>query len=366
MGSLRFLLALAVAGGHAASMFGFAATWIMPGSRAVQIFYIISGFLMAMILNGKYADTPRGNWIFYTNRGVKIFAPYLVILAVTLATCLLSKVLTGNALLLNPWFTEAGNMTFATWAFAILTNIFIVGQEWGFLLIYRAGSLFFDLQAFEHPPMATQFIVILPAWTLSIELLFYVLAPFILRRNVVLIFIIAYLIYRLRFEAYSLGFNSEATTYRFFPFEVGLFLWGAVCFKIGTALPSINKQIAAAITVALILTVTFLPPDLGKGQHRLYFWIGLFLPVLLEFGRRYRWDRSLGELSYPLYLVHWPVGAFLAALLGPGSAIDPILAVLLSIGIALLINRGIVKPLDDWRQKRITVSNKLSPASWAV
>jgi len=30
---------------------------------------------MAMILNGKYADTPHGNWIFYTNRAVKIFTP---------------------------------------------------------------------------------------------------------------------------------------------------------------------------------------------------------------------------------------------------------------------------------------------------
>jgi hypothetical protein len=27
-------------------------------------FYLISGFLMAMILNGKYADTPHGNWLF--------------------------------------------------------------------------------------------------------------------------------------------------------------------------------------------------------------------------------------------------------------------------------------------------------------
>jgi hypothetical protein len=37
MGSVRFLLALAVAGGHAASMFGFGALWILPGGRAVQI-----------------------------------------------------------------------------------------------------------------------------------------------------------------------------------------------------------------------------------------------------------------------------------------------------------------------------------------
>jgi hypothetical protein len=37
MGSVRLLLALAVAGGHVAGMFGFGALWILPGSRTVQI-----------------------------------------------------------------------------------------------------------------------------------------------------------------------------------------------------------------------------------------------------------------------------------------------------------------------------------------
>jgi peptidoglycan/LPS O-acetylase OafA/YrhL len=73
---LRFLLALALAGGYIAGMFGFPRIGFYLGTaRAGQIFYLISGFLMAMILNGKYADTPHGNWLFYTNRAVKIFAP---------------------------------------------------------------------------------------------------------------------------------------------------------------------------------------------------------------------------------------------------------------------------------------------------
>ena len=163
MGLLRFLLALSVAGGHIASMFGFTAAWILPGSRAVQIFYLISGFLMALILNEKYADTPHGNWLFYTNRAVKIFAPYFAILVVTVAICLLSKALGGNALSLDFWFTEAGSMSVSTWAYAVLTNLFIISQEWGYLLLYRAGSLILSLHAWETPPDASEFTIIVPA-----------------------------------------------------------------------------------------------------------------------------------------------------------------------------------------------------------
>jgi peptidoglycan/LPS O-acetylase OafA/YrhL len=343
-------------------MFGFAAAWIMPGSRAVQIFYIISGFLMAMILNGKYADTPRGNWIFYTNRIVKIFAPYLVILAVTLAVCLLSKMLTGNALLLNPWFAEAGNMTFATWAFALLTNIFIVGQEWGFLLIYRAGSLFFDLHAFEHAPMASQFSVILPAWTLSIELLFYAIAPFIVRRHVLLIAAVAFAFYRLRWDGYHFGFYSEATSYRFFPFELSLFLYGAICFRLGKLLVPTDPRWLGLVTIGTAFTtaVIFVPNYFRSDQYQLYAVIGVLLPALFEFSRRYHWDRALGDLSYPLYLVHWPVAAFAAAMIGaihPGAmgtvAAYPIVAIILAVAVSVLINRYVVDPLDRWRQLRV-------------
>jgi peptidoglycan/LPS O-acetylase OafA/YrhL len=72
MGMLRFWLALAVAIGHTTSIFGF--SWQPPllGGRAVQMFYVISGFLITLILSGKYSTDARGRWVFYTNRALKI------------------------------------------------------------------------------------------------------------------------------------------------------------------------------------------------------------------------------------------------------------------------------------------------------
>ena len=366
MGILRFLLALAVAGRHAAGWFGFSAGWILSGNRAVQVFYVISGFLMAMILNGKYADTPRGNWLFYSNRILKIFVPYLVILAASVGVCLLSKLMTGNGLMLESWFAETGSMSLSTWAFALLTNIFIIGQEWGFLLIYRAGSLFYSLQAFSEPPIGSQFTVITPAWTLSIELMFYALAPFIVRRHILLIAGLALASCGFRFGAYRLGFYSEATNYRFFPFELSLFLYGALCFRLSTFLPKINAGWAVAITVA-ILTAVFIPGDLLKRQYQLYCLVGLVLPALFVFSQRNKWDRLLGDLSFPLYLVHWPIIAIAVALVrtvDPSSeAIAwPILATVFSVFVSILIDRYVVEPIDKRRQARIQADCHEHPA----
>jgi peptidoglycan/LPS O-acetylase OafA/YrhL len=366
MGSLRFLLALSVAGIHAASMFGFSVEyWILSSNRAVQIFYMISGFLIAMILNGKYADTPRGNWIFYTNRIVKIFAPYLVILSATVAICLISKMATGNALLLNEWFAEAARMSPTTWTFAVLTNIFIVGQEWAFLLIYRAGSLFYDFHAYNHPPIASQFTVIVPAWTLSLELLFYALAPFILRRHILLIAALAFASYQFRMSAYGLGYFGAVTEYRFFPFELSLFLYGALCFHVGRLFPPLKARWVVALTLTIIVVI-FVPDNLVKREHQLYALVGLTLPALYAFSVCYAWDRSLGELSYPLYLVHWPIGAFAVMTARPGAGTAPfypMLVIVASTVVAVLVNRYVAEPLDKGRQARAKDSNavKQSP-----
>jgi peptidoglycan/LPS O-acetylase OafA/YrhL len=360
MGVLRLLLALAVAGGHAASFFGFAALWIYPGGYAVQIFYIISGFLMALILNEKYENTPRGNWTFYTNRFAKIFGPYFAILAVTIAISLLSKALTGNALLLTAWFSEAGAMTFSTWAFALLTNIFILGQDWAIsVLTYRSGSLLFSLDAYSNPPLASQFSIIAPAWTISIELMFYLIAPFILRRHVLLIAALAYASYWFRFYAYHMGYYYPVTINRFFPFELSLFLYGSLSFRIGRMLPT-NYKLSAAITAAVAALIVIAPKYYIAHPHRLFFLIGVLLPALFDFSRRNKWDQALGDLSYPLYMVHWPIIVCAAAVVGtfqPGAigteAAYPIFVVMIAIAASVLVNRYVVRPTDVWRQMRV-------------
>lgn len=374
MGSLRLMLAFAVAGGHALGAFNFPNIYL-AGGEAVQIFYMISGFLIALILRGKYADSANGNWIFYSNRAAKIFVPYLTLLGATVALSAFFYVFTGKAAALNSFVEEGSTMSLRTWLFAVLTNLFILGQEWAFLLIYRSGELFFSLRALDQPPIAAQFTIIGPAWSLSIELAFYAIAPFILRRNFLMIAAVALASNWLRFEAYGVGYYSAATDCRFFPFELSLFLFGSLSYFLYDLLNRrklLYPVLSACLTGLLVALVALHPRWVDIKPYQFFVLVALLLPALFDFSARHKWDRWLGELSYPLYLVHWPVLVFGVAIsqlphmaaLGQSQAY-PYVLIAVSLIASHAINRWIVTPIDSWRQARIRKS-ATGPAEVAI
>jgi len=368
------ILAFAVAGGHALGTFNFPNIYL-AGGEAVQIFYMISGFLIALILRGKYADSANGNWIFYSNRVVKIFVPYLTLLAATVALSALFYVFTGKAVSLNSFVQEGSTMSLGTWLFAVLTNLLILGQEWAFLLIYRAGELFFSLQALDQPPNAAQFTIIAPAWSLSIELAFYAIAPFILRRNFLVIAAVAFASNCIRFEAYGRGYYSAATDCRFFPFELSLFLFGSLSYFLYDLLNRRNlfhPALSACLTGLLVTLVALHPRWVDIKPYQFFVLVALLLPALFDFAVRHKWDRWLGELSYPLYLVHWPILAFGIAISGlphmrvlGQSQAYPYMLIAVSLFASHAINQWIVNPVDSWRQARIRKSST-EPAEVAI
>jgi len=75
MGSLRFFLAFSVA-------FAFGLPLGFPTSDiAVQSFYVISGFYMALVLNEKYG--PGSYWLFVSNRLLRLWPAYFVVLVLS-------------------------------------------------------------------------------------------------------------------------------------------------------------------------------------------------------------------------------------------------------------------------------------------
>jgi peptidoglycan/LPS O-acetylase OafA/YrhL len=72
------------------------------------------------------------------------------------------------------------------------------------------------------------FHIVTPAWTLSIELSFYLIAPFVVHRHFLLLALSAFALQAIRYQAYHVGWLSYGTDNRFFPFELGL-LFTARC-----------------------------------------------------------------------------------------------------------------------------------------
>src|SRR5258707_11355721 len=80
MGTVRFLLALSVVVGHSgAKFFG---VHLFDGASAVQCFYMISGFLITMVLNERKGYRSLGN--FYLSRFFRLWPVYIVVAAASL------------------------------------------------------------------------------------------------------------------------------------------------------------------------------------------------------------------------------------------------------------------------------------------
>lgn len=82
MGVLRFPLAIAVVIAHAGPVFG---QHIADGRFAVQMFYMVSGFYMALVWKERYAKSDRAFRTFYLNRFFRIYPQYAIVLVLSIA-----------------------------------------------------------------------------------------------------------------------------------------------------------------------------------------------------------------------------------------------------------------------------------------
>ncbi|MEZ6023978.1 MAG: hypothetical protein R3C16_11320 [Hyphomonadaceae bacterium] len=120
MGMVRFALAMAVVLSH----LPLATFQFLSGGLAVQCFFIISGFYMALVLDGKYKDVG----LFYSNRLLRLFPTYFVMMAVT-AVGLYVFNASGTT---TPELMDRITRDPLTLAVLAVENLIMVGQEWLF------------------------------------------------------------------------------------------------------------------------------------------------------------------------------------------------------------------------------------------
>jgi peptidoglycan/LPS O-acetylase OafA/YrhL len=372
LGTFRFLLALSVALGHFGTVWGY---YIMNGRMAVQCFYMISGFLISLVLSQKYDPTTAdGRLLFYTNRALRIFVPYWSFCLMILAAHALIYFALGIRFGVEAAFAQHWHeMTLATRIYLLFSNIFILTQEWSMWLVYQNGAIMPVWNSDLHSPHLGTFQVIPQAWSVSLELMFYALAPFLLRRHWLILLGIIIATYVLRSVTFAHGLNGSGFVYRFFPFEIGLFLAGALSHRVYAYLHSrhpMQFRVSAAVCAIFLCLVIFQQYIDRLHNHKFYILVVLALPALFEFSRHIRLDSWLGELSYPIYLAHLSVlgiGQVVAtAVTGPVENQNRFALAMVAVTLLLTIAyvHWIDTPFERWRQRRAaTVKQERAPVA---
>jgi peptidoglycan/LPS O-acetylase OafA/YrhL len=345
---LRAIAVLAVIGFHAFP------AWIRGGFVGVDVFFVISGYLISTIL---LTGMERGSFSFsqfYIRRLRRIFPALIIVL--------LGCLVAGWLALFSVEYMALGKHVAGSAAF--ISN---------FVLWNEAG--YFDKAAVTKP--------LLHIWSLAIEEQFYIIWPLLLylawkRKAATLTLLLLLLVVSFAFNVRSAHPDPVADFYspltRFWELMAGavlayLSLYREPLLAVFRKLPRPPLQMfgagaapgsiacnVTAVTGLLLIVGAVLTIDATRefpGWWALLPVIGTFLLIasgpLTWINNKVLATRGLvaiGLISYPLYLWHWPLLSFMRIVNGTApSPAAAVLAILLSFALAWLTYLLVEKPL---------------------
>lgn len=313
----------------------FHAKWVNGGFIGVDIFYVISGFLITGLLLREVERTGTINFKeFYARRFKRLLPTSFFVLLVTAV---------------------------ASWLLIPATMRSSLGRDIIAASLYVSNYLFAWWQADYQNLDATPSPVI-HYWSLAVEEQFYLIWPLLIlfffsaatkfKKKILLTFLVAavtalsfvfsiyqtetspiWAFYSLPTRAWELGLGALLVLLP--PIKtkklVGLLgfifiIVSAFIFGETTAFPGVNAVLPVLGTVMLISTINSWPPFLNDVAN----------------SRMFQW---LGEISYPLYLWHWPLLVLPSTYFARPLAIyERILAIIATIILADLTHRFIEEP----------------------
>ena len=367
MGILRFLLAVAVIFGHAGSLHGMS---FVGGQIAVEAFFIISGFYIALILNEKYIKQNNSYKLFITNRLLRLYPYYWTILIATLICAYFIPHYNSNSYMgnLDGWRTHGKDLSITGYVGLLFTNFFLFFQDLVYFLGFNIpkGSFFFTADFQSHDPQLYKFIFIPQAWSIGLELAFYLIAPFIVRKRyaIIIILLLASMIGKI--YGMTHGLNSDPWSYRFFPFELMYFMMGTLSYFIykkfieNIKLP---KYIYQSVYIGLSLfTIIFSFIHIRNFDVVYILCVFLSIPFLFKYTEKFKLDRYIGELSYPIYISHILVLNIFRAIGTPKySNIETIIGATV---LSMILVKFVGGPIERIRQGR--VKNQKGVIKWQL
>ena len=322
---LRAVAVLAVVAFHVSSRV------VSGGFAGVDVFFVISGYLITGLIQ-KQLDAGRFGFLdFYKRRIKRLLPAYAVVSLFTLDV-------SSYLLIPNDYIFYTTSLA-ASWAFC--SNVFFSMLSWGY----------FGQRTEEFPLLHT--------WSLSVEEQFYFLFPALLLllqrrlgRAKVPVLIAAAVV----FVALSEWKTGRVGTYFLLPYRAHELLIGALAFFASERKPAGGRHAAllAVLGAVLVLGSLFL---LRREMHfpglnSLYPSVGTALLLYAGTGSNavsallsHKRLVAIGLISYSLYLWHWPIFSFLRYRQIELTAPVALAAVLLSVGLAYLTWRYVEMPI---------------------
>ncbi|QJE94284.1 acyltransferase family protein [Luteolibacter luteus] len=360
MGLLRITLAIAVVLAH----LQLGRSYMISGGQSVKVFFMISGFYMAMILKQKYGFHRRGLSDFAKNRFLRLYPLYLFIFAASIMWYQICVVATAGAtpepLLLE--FSKAVPVLNSAWVW--LVNLGLVGTDIPSLAHWnpQEGLLWFtELAHAEADGIAWMGSAVLvgQSWSIGAEIWFYIVSPLFVFLPRLWLKIAVWA--ALGYLTFHMQENHPRVSHFFWPGLFSYFATGALLFEVylalslgersarwGTAVRSLIHASPLIWVLALPLAGVSLP---SWGE---YLVAALTIPFLFAATQRNRVDRAVGELSYGIYLNHMLVISVAAVLFKkadlPDFSFVPFVVVA-SLVFAWATYRLIEKPIERLRSR---------------
>jgi peptidoglycan/LPS O-acetylase OafA/YrhL len=347
MGTFRFLLALSVVCVH------LNIHALVGGQIAVQSFFLISGFLISHVLVSNVRYKNLG--LFYKSRFYRIYPVYFISLGLALILELIMKFTSREENILD-YYSDLGLWPTIT---LVLVNMFIFGQDIVMFTAVQNHQVIFTSNFREETNPLYQGLVLPQAWSLSLELCFYLLAPLLIRKQkYIFLLLLISLLSRITIFILGLGL-TDPWSYRFFPNELLFFIIG-ICTRlyILPKIPFITKIKYLPVALQLFFTIIFpfspVPGEIS-GAAYLVFTI-LNLPLLFKYNfqnqRMLKIDRYLGELSFPIYITHLIISKFIFVFLQiQPTILSNAIALFLVVLFAISIFKFAIMPIEKRRHK---------------
>jgi len=317
------------------------------GSYAVFGFFIISGYLMTLIMQESYGYVTSGRISFIINRFLRLHPLYWLACMVTIALIYFigdENVRNFHASMQLPTSTS-------NW----IQNIFMVFPSW------KPGTI--------HPRLVP------PTWAITIEMFYYALICFGLSKtlNRVKVWIFLSVVYIVYTFLYGLPWQS-----RYFhvfaaslPFSIGAFIY--FCTQKKPKLQIVKPQIFNAKRLfCLMLVNCIIWVLIPKKALGVYYEIGFYINIIISGFLVYsiaiggvvlniskKLDKFIGDYSYPIYLLHLQ-GALISSyflfgkahnfhIITPSSTLNFLLALFVVLFLSTIFILVFEKPIQNVR-----------------